>query len=54
MFSVSLFAQRFNWKRNRNRAVGYIFDAIALALSGVLAFELRFDFVARRLTTSTP
>jgi FlaA1/EpsC-like NDP-sugar epimerase len=46
MFSVSLFAQRFNWKRNRNRAVGYIFDAIAFALSGVLAFELRFDFVA--------
>jgi FlaA1/EpsC-like NDP-sugar epimerase len=44
MFPVSLFAQFSNWKRLRNRIVGYLFDGAAFALSGFLAFELRFDF----------
>ena len=45
MFPVSLFARPLHWKRMRNRFVGYLFDGTAFALSAVLAFELRFDFV---------
>jgi len=44
MLPVSLFARRLNWKRMRNRIAGYLFDGAAFALSGLLAFELRFDF----------
>jgi FlaA1/EpsC-like NDP-sugar epimerase len=45
MFPVSVFARRLNWKRMRNKLLGSLFDGGAFALSAVLAFELRFDFV---------
>ncbi len=44
MLPISLFARRLNWKYLQNRLPGTVFDGAALALSALLAFELRFDF----------
>jgi FlaA1/EpsC-like NDP-sugar epimerase len=45
MFSLSLSTRRPNWQPIQRKLIGYLFDGAAFALSGVLAFELRFDFV---------
>jgi FlaA1/EpsC-like NDP-sugar epimerase len=45
MSPVSPAAQRLHGKLIRNRISGYLLDGAAFILSGVLAFELRFDFV---------
>lgn len=45
MCPISLSARRFDARLIRHRIVGYFLDGAAFALSGVLAFELRFDFI---------
>jgi FlaA1/EpsC-like NDP-sugar epimerase len=45
MSPISLSARRFDAQLIRHRIIGYLLDGAAFALSGVLAFELRFDFV---------
>ena len=44
MRSNSLYGRRFNLKMILYRGIGYLLDGATFALSGVLAFELRFDF----------
>ena len=39
----SFLARHFNAKRIRRQFLGYLFDVTTLALSGFLAFEVRFD-----------
>jgi FlaA1/EpsC-like NDP-sugar epimerase len=45
MFDISLSAKLLNLKLIWRRLIGYFLDGAAFALAGVLAFELRFDFV---------
>jgi len=45
MSSISLPDSSLSGKLIRNRISGYLLDGAVFALSGVLAFELRFDFV---------